>query len=124
MKASVSECPLEGAFILLSGRWRSLILYCLIEGPKRFNALQRANPGLSQQMLSRDLKDFEAAGVVSRSVTPTVPPQVEYALTDAGKRLIPILKELGDWWEDTRTLADGPSPRSVAENRRVAASTT
>jgi DNA-binding HxlR family transcriptional regulator len=106
MKAKVSECPLEGAFILLSGRWRSLILYCLMDGPKRFNALQRANPGLSQQMLSRDLKDFEAAGVVSRSVTPTVPPQVEYALTDAGNRLIPILKELGDWWEDTRTLAD------------------
>lgn len=106
MKESVSECPLEGAFILLSGRWRSLILYCLIDGPKRFNALQRANPGLSQQMLSRDLKDLEAAGVVSRSVTPTVPPQVEYALTDVGQRLMPILKELGDWWEDTRPVSD------------------
>lgn len=114
MKESVSECPLEGAFILLSGRWRNLILYCLTDGPRRFNALQRANPGLSQQMLSRDLKDLEAAGVVSRSVTPTVPPQVEYALTDAGKRLIPILKELGDWWEDTRTLADPTLAASVS----------
>lgn len=113
MKETVSECPLEGAFILLSGRRRNLILYCLIDGPKRFSALQRANNGLSQQMLSRDLKDLEAAGVVSRSVTPTVPPQVEYALTDAGERLIPILKELGDWWEDTRTLADGNHAASV-----------
>lgn len=106
MKANISDCPLEGAFILLSGRWKNLILYCLIDGPKRFNALQRANPGLSQQMLSRDLKELEAAGVVSRSVMPTVPPQVEYALTDAGERLIPILKALGDWWEDTRARAD------------------
>lgn len=113
MKQRVSECPLEGAFILLSGRWRSLILYCLMDGPKRFNALQRANPGVSQQMLSRDLKDLEAAGVVSRSVTPTVPPQVEYELTDAGERLMPILKELGDWWEDTRAYVDGKHPAPV-----------
>lgn len=102
MKEPVSECPLEGAFNLLSGKWKNLILYCLTEGSMRFNAIQRANPGLSQQMLSRDLKDLEAAGVVSRRVTPTVPPQVEYALTDGGKRLIPILKDLGDWWGTMR----------------------
>lgn len=103
MKEKVSDCPLEGAFILLSGRWRNLILYCLIDGPMRFNAIQRANQGLSQRMLSRDLKALEAAGVLSRLVTATVPPQVEYALTDAGRRLIPILKQLGDWWEITRS---------------------
>ena len=98
MKTEVSECPLEGALLLLSGRWRTLILYSLSTGPMRFNALQREYPGLSQQMLSRDLKELENAGVVSRTVNPTVPPQVEYALTDAGERLIPILKELGDWF--------------------------
>jgi DNA-binding HxlR family transcriptional regulator len=102
MKTEVSECPLEGALLLLSGRWRPLILYSLSEGPMRFNTLQRNNPGLSQQMLSRDLKELESAGVVSRTVNPTVPPQVEYALTDAGERLIPILKELGDWWAMTK----------------------
>lgn len=98
MKETVTECPLEGAFVLLSGKWRSLILYCLMDGPKRFNALQRANPGISQQMLSRDLRDLESCGVVSRTVMATVPPQVEYALTDAGQKLMPILRDLGDWW--------------------------
>jgi len=102
MKTEVSECPLEAALLLLSGRWRTLILYSLSEGPMRFNNLQRNNPGLSQQMLSRDLKELESAGVVSRTVNPTVPPQVEYALTNAGERLIPILKELGDWWVITK----------------------
>ena len=102
MKTEVSECPLEGALLLLSGRWRTLILYSLSAGPMRFNALQRDIPGVSQQMLSRDLKELENAGVVSRTVNPTVPPQVEYALTNAGERLIPILKELGDWWAVTR----------------------
>jgi DNA-binding HxlR family transcriptional regulator len=64
-------------------------------------------------MLSRDLKDLEAAGVVSRLVTATVPPQVEYALTEAGQRLIPILKQLGDWWEATRSSSrTTPGPRS------------
>ena len=85
----------------------------LIDGPMRFNAIQRANQGLSQRMLSRDLKDLEAAGVLSRMVTATVPPQVEYALTEAGQRLIPILKQLGDWWEVTRSSSrTGQEPQS------------
>jgi DNA-binding HxlR family transcriptional regulator len=52
MQNRVSECPIEGAMILLSGRWRALILYYLSKGPLRFNALRRANAGISQQMLA------------------------------------------------------------------------
>lgn len=88
--------------VLLSGRWRALILYYLSQGPMRFNALRRANAGISQQMLTRELRALEDAGVISRTVYAEVPPRVEYALTDAGLRLMPVIDALGDWWEETQ----------------------
>ncbi len=98
----VSECPIEGAMVLLSGRWRALILYYLSKGPMRFNALRRANAGISQQMLTRELRALEDAGVISRTAFPEVPPRVEYALTEAGERLMPVIDALGDWWSQTQ----------------------
>lgn len=98
----VSECPIEGAMVLLSGRWRALILYYLSKGPMRFNALRRANAGISQQMLTRELRALENAGVISRTAFPEVPPRVEYALTAAGERLMPVIDALGDWWSQTQ----------------------
>lgn len=105
MQERVSECPIEGAMILLSGRWRALILYYLSQGPMRFNELRRANAGISQQMLTRELRALEDAGVISRTVFPEVPPRVEYALTEAGERLMPIIGALADWWESTQRPA-------------------
>ena len=102
MQDRVSDCPIEGAMVLLSGRWRALILYYLSQGPMRFNALRRANAGISQQMLTRELRALEDAGVVSRTVYAEVPPRVEYALTDAGLRLMPVIDSLGDWWVETQ----------------------
>jgi len=83
---------------LLSGRWRTLLIYYLIDGPKRFSDLRRDNPTISHRMLTLDLRELEAAGVVSRTVYPTKPPQVEYALTADGRKLIPLIKALGEWW--------------------------
>lgn len=85
---------------LLSGRWRTLLIYYLIDGPKRFSDLRRDNPTISHRMLTLDLRELEAAGVVSRTVYPTKPPQVEYALTADGRKLIPLIKALGEWWEE------------------------
>lgn len=102
MKETVSECPLESALLLLSGRWRVLILYWLSQGPMGFNALRRANHGISHQMLTRELRTLETSGLIRRTEIPTVPVQVEYALTDGGLRVIPLLKALGDWWEELR----------------------
>jgi DNA-binding HxlR family transcriptional regulator len=99
MQDRVSECPIEGAMVLLSGRWRALIIYYLSRGPMRFNALHRANAGISHQMLTRELRALEAAGVIARTVFPEVPPRVEYALTVRGERLMPIIDALSDWWE-------------------------
>ena len=93
------DCPIEGAMVLLSGRWRALILYYLDKGPRRFNALRRDLEPISQQMLTRELRALEEAGVVSRAVYAEVPPRVEYELTLWGRQLMPIVDALGDWWE-------------------------
>ena len=102
MQTTVSECPVEGAMVLLSGRWRALILYYLSQGPMRFNTLRRELPGISQQMLTRELRALEDAGVVRRTIYPEVPPRVEYALSEAGERLMPVIDALGDWWAETQ----------------------
>jgi DNA-binding HxlR family transcriptional regulator len=107
MKSTVSGCPIEDAMRLLSGRWRTLLIYYLIEGPKRFSDLQRDNPTISHRMLTLDLRELEAAGVVARTVYPTVPPRVEYALTEDGRRLVPLINALGDWWETRAALPVG-----------------
>ena len=104
MRDRVSQCPVEGAMVLLSGRWRALILYYLSQGPMRFNELRRANTGISQQMLTRELRGLEQADVITRTVLPQVPPRVDYALSDTGTRLMPIIDSLGHWWATTRPM--------------------
>jgi DNA-binding HxlR family transcriptional regulator len=99
MTPPLLDCPIEGAMVLLSGRWRALILYYLDQGPKRFNSLRRDLGSISQQMLTRELRALEEAGVVSRAAYAEIPPRVEYELTDWGRQLMPIIDALGTWWE-------------------------
>lgn len=100
MKNTVSGCPIEDAMRLLSGRWRTLLIYYLIDGPKRFGELRRDNPKISQRMLTLELRHLEDAGVISRTVYPGRIARVEYELTTDGRKLIPLINALGDWWED------------------------
>ena len=100
MKDTVSGCSVEEAMHLLGGRWRLLIVSYLVDGPKRFNELRRLIPGISQRMLTLDLRTLEEAAMVQRTVYPTVPVKVEYALTEDGKRLenvVSVVKEFGLW---------------------------
>jgi DNA-binding HxlR family transcriptional regulator len=99
MKTTVSGCPIEDAMQLLSGRWPTLLVYYLKDGPRRFSELQRDNPKISHRMLTLELRELEKAGVLSRTVFPVVPPRVDYELTEAGRRLLPLLDALGDWYE-------------------------
>lgn len=115
MKETVSGCSIEDAMRLLSGRWRTLLIYYLKDGPRRFSDLRRDNPKISQRMLTLDLRELEEAGVVSRTVYPGVPPRVDYELTAAGRRLYPLLDALGDWWEEVER------ERALAERRAVGA---
>jgi len=103
MKNSVSACPIEDVMRLLSGRWRTLLIYYLSGGPKRFSELRRDNPTISHRMLTLNLRELEAAGVIFRTVYPSVPPRVDYALSDDGRRLVPLINSLADWWEDIQS---------------------
>ena len=96
MKESVSGCPVEDAMRLLGGRWRIVLVYHLLDGKRRFSDLRRAMPGISQRMLTLDLRALEKAGLVQRTIYPEVPPRVEYDLTDEVKRLRAVVDLLGE----------------------------
>ena len=100
MKNVVSECPIEEAMRLLSGRWPTLLVYYLKDGVKRFSDLRRDNPTISHRMLTLELRKLEEAGVVRRTAFAGYPLRVDYELTPAGLRLVPLIDALGDWWED------------------------
>ena len=91
------KCPVEVALDMVGGKWKSLIIYYLLPGTMRFNQLRRAMPGVTQQMLTRQLRELEEDGIVHREVYAQVPPKVEYSLTDSGRKLGPVLEQMGHW---------------------------
>lgn len=109
MKDNVSGCSVEEAMRLLGGRWRLLIASYLLDGTKRFNDLRRDIPAISQRMLTLDLRALEEAGLISRTVYPTVPVKVEYALTDDGRRLQPVVEVMKAFglWVKARAVSGG-----------------
>lgn len=99
MKDVVSDCSIESVMRVLSGRWPTLLLYYLKDGTKRFNELRRDNPTVSHRMLALELRKLEAAGIVRRIDHDGYPRRVDYELTAAGLRLVPLIDALGDWWK-------------------------
>lgn len=91
------ECPLRVAVDVIRGRWKPSIFYHLSRGPKRFTELADALTGITAQTLTLQLRQLEADGVVRRSDHGGVPPRVEYALTDSGRRLWRIVLKLEQW---------------------------
>ncbi|MEM7684777.1 MAG: winged helix-turn-helix transcriptional regulator [Paracoccaceae bacterium] len=94
---SYEACPIEGALDLIGGKWKGSILYRLHEETRRFNALRRLFPKLSQRQLTNQLRELEADGLVHREVYPVVPPRVEYSLTPRGQTMLPALEALAAW---------------------------
>ena len=92
-------CPVEAALERIGGKWKGIALYHLLEGPKRYTELKRDVGGVTQRMLTKQLRELEADGLVHREVFPVVPPHVEYSLTERGRTLEPILLALRDWGE-------------------------
>ena len=101
MKSLVSRCPIEEVMHILSGRWPTLLIYYLKQGTKRFSDLRRDNPTISHKMLTLELRKLEDAGIVERTEFDGYPLRVEYQLTPAGHRLVPLIDALGDWWDTT-----------------------
>ena len=90
-------CYVEAALDVVSGKWKGVIIYKLLDGTKRFNELKRLFPELSQRILTKQLRELEGNGVVSRKVYPEIPPKVEYSLTELGLSLGPTLRSLEKW---------------------------
>ena len=105
-------CPLDTAVEALGGKWKPLIVYQLRRGTKRFSELQRAIPEVTLQVLTQQLRQLEADGIVSRTVHPVIPPRVDYALTSMGKELEPVLGALERWGGRVLAYRDG-APKGV-----------
>ena len=90
-------CPVEAGLEQIAGKWKGLVIYHLLAGTMRFNALSRALGTVTQRSLTKQLRELEADGIVHRKVYAEVPPRVEYSLTEKGMALRPVIEALADW---------------------------
>jgi DNA-binding HxlR family transcriptional regulator len=91
------ECPIMATIAMISDKWKVLIICKLTKGTLRFNELRRELKGVTQRVLTHQLRELEADGLVTRRVYAEVPPRVEYSLTELGRTLIPVLENLEAW---------------------------
>ncbi|MFN8277190.1 MAG: helix-turn-helix domain-containing protein [Chitinophagales bacterium] len=91
------DCPVVRTMNIIGGRWKPIILYCLMGGRLRFGKLAAYIPSISRKVLTEQLKELEAAGLIRRDEYDEVPPRVEYALTPLGKSLIPVINAMCHW---------------------------
>lgn len=100
------SCPIEHTVNLIGHKWKVLILRNLFHnGTQRFVELSKGINGISQKMLTQQLRQMEADGIISRNVYPEVPPKVEYSLTEIGQSLSPILEEMNKWGKEHQKLS-------------------
>jgi DNA-binding HxlR family transcriptional regulator len=92
-----TRCSVAVTAEFVGGKWKSVILFYLLDGTLRFSELRRKIPGITQRMLTLQLRELEADGIVSRTVHPVVPPCVEYRLTPFGLTLEPVLRHMAEW---------------------------
>lgn len=96
-KDELPECPVATTVQLIGNKWKLLIIRNLLDRPQRFTELKNGVPGISQKVLTDNLRAMESDGIVSREVFAEVPPRVIYSLTDIGRSLLPIIDAMADW---------------------------
>lgn len=96
-KNELPECPVATTVQLIGSKWKLLILRNLLQRPWRFNELKKDLEGISQKVLTDSLRSMEKDGIITRTVYPEVPPHVEYALSDLGETMRPILEAMQTW---------------------------
>ena len=122
--SSRSGCAVEVTLSVIGGLWKPVILFHLLRDKKRFMELTRLMPNTTQRMLTLQLRELEADGIIARHIYPQVPPKVEYELTPFGRTLAPVLISLREWGESyqTRRAKDvGPGeavPKTTGTRRR------
>lgn len=93
----VSGCPLTAALAAVGGKWKLIIVYWLAESPKHFAALRQLMPGISQKVLTQQLRELASDDVVQRQPKGAIPAPVEYSLTDYGRTLLPLVENIRGW---------------------------
>ena len=93
----VSGCPLTAALAAIGGKWKLIIIYWLAESPKHFAALRKVIPGISQKVLTEQLRELVNDGIVRRQPTGAIPAPVEYSLSDYGRSVLPLVEEVRLW---------------------------
>jgi DNA-binding HxlR family transcriptional regulator len=109
------HCPVEAALEVIGGKWKPLILWALGDTVMRFGELQKGLPGVNAKMLTKQLRELEEDGVITRTIYPEIPPRVEYAITDFGKTLIPILQALCTWGAQYLDIDEDAAPRCTGK---------
>jgi len=107
MKARETNCPAEFTLAMIGGRWKIPLIFHLLTGAKRFSELSRELSGVSQKMLTQQLREMERNGLVERKVYAQVPPKVEYSLTAMGRSLKPVVDVMCRWGESHGTRTAG-----------------
>lgn len=97
MKQCTDPSPVNITLKVIGGKWKPLVLWHLHDGNKRFHELEKRLTGVTQKMLTQQLRQLEADGLVLRTVFPEVPPHVEYSMTEYGRTLEPVLMAMADW---------------------------
>jgi DNA-binding HxlR family transcriptional regulator len=97
MQRRSQRCPAEVTLEIIGGRWKVLIIWQLFRSEQRFSELFRALDGITQKMLTQQLRELEHDGIVLRTVYPQVPPKVEYSLTSLGESLRPVVDAMCEW---------------------------
>ncbi len=92
-------CSVEASIALIDGKWKSVVLFHLLDGTLRFNEIRRRVPGVTQRMLTNQLRELEEDGLIERKVYAQIPPKVEYKLSPLGLSMSPILLALKEWGE-------------------------
>lgn len=96
-KEELPDCPVATTVSLIGSKWRLLIIRNLLVRPWRFNELRKNLEGISQKVLTDSLRSMESDGIITRTVYPEVPPRVEYALSELGESMRPIIKSMEEW---------------------------
>ena len=94
------QCPVARCMEVFGGKWTLLLLFRIAKGTNRFGALQRGIPSISKQMLTAELRELEANGLLDRKVFAEIPPRVEYTISPKGETLFPIINAMREWGEN------------------------
>ncbi|WDF53474.1 winged helix-turn-helix transcriptional regulator [Mucilaginibacter sp. KACC 22063] len=108
----VQECPITATIDVIGGKWKPIIIWLLLEKPVRFGELHKTIDGIALKVLSRQLKELEADGIIIRKAYPEIPPRVEYSLSEKGRSLQKIMQLLSDWSRENILNTTQKSPNN------------